>query len=43
MFRKAWTAGLLLLATAAVVPMAVHAQAWLPDPGTGSLYLGYQY
>lgn len=39
---KALPAGLLLLATSTFVPMAAHAQAWLPEPGRGSIYIGYQ-
>ena len=42
-FRWAWPAGFLLLAATTFVPSAAHAQAWLPDPGRGSLYIGYQY
>ncbi len=41
--RKAWPAGWLLLATTMLVPTAARAQAWLPDAGRGSLFLGYEY
>jgi hypothetical protein len=40
---RVWPAGCLLLAAAAFVPAAARAQAWLPDPGQGSFYVGYQY
>ncbi len=43
MFRKAWPAGWLLLAMTALLPAAVSAQAWLPEPGQGSIYVGYEY
>ena len=36
-------AGLLLLAATLFAPTAARAQAWLPDPGRGSLYFGYEY
>ncbi len=36
-----WPVGLLLVATIAAT--AAQAQAWLPEPGQGSLYVGYQY
>ena len=41
--QKAWPGSLLLLATSMWVPTVANAQAWLPEPGRGSLYLGYQY
>ncbi len=36
-----WPVGLLLVATIAAT--AAHAQAWLPEPGRGSIYVGYEY
>jgi hypothetical protein len=42
-FPKGWPAGLLLLATSIFVTTAAYAQAWLPDKGRGSIYVGYQY
>ncbi len=41
-FPKTWPAALLLMAAIGPPPLA-HAQAWLPEPGRGSLYLGYEY
>lgn len=41
-FQVVWPAN-LLLAAAMIMPAAVRAQAWLPDKGRGSLYVGYQY
>ncbi len=41
--HEAWAVNLLLLAAATFVPMAAHAQAWLPEPGRGTIYVGYQY
>lgn len=40
--HEAWLVS-LLLATATFVPSAAHAQAWLPEPGQGSIYIGYEY
>lgn len=40
--RRARLAACLLAATL-LVPSSAHSQAWLPDPGRGSLYVGYQY
>jgi len=34
---------LLLLASSSFVATAAHAQAWLPDKGRGTFYLGYEY
>lgn len=42
-FWKPWPAWLLLMAGATLLPTLAHAQAWLPDPGRGSLYVGYEY
>lgn len=41
-FRGPWLGSLLLAATT-LLPTAADAQAWLPEPGRGSLYVGYQY
>jgi hypothetical protein len=40
--RRAWLASVLLAATT-LLPTVAHAQAWLPDRGQGTLYVGYQY
>ncbi len=42
-FRKVWPTSLLLLSMVTLAPRAGHAQAWLPDRGRGTLYLGYEY
>lgn len=36
-------AGSLLLLMIPLVPMVARAQAWLPDAGRGSLFVGYEY
>jgi hypothetical protein len=41
--RRTTLVGLLLLAAAMIIPAAARAQAWLPSPGTGAIYVGYQY
>lgn len=41
-FQVVWPAS-LLLATAMIMPATAHAQAWLPAPGQGSIYVGYEY
>jgi hypothetical protein len=42
-FWTPWPTGVLLLAATLSLPTVADAQAWLPDQGRGSLYVGYQY